>query len=45
LRSAASIIPFGGITFFKTHIAAVEKSNKNENMFDEPLIEYIQKLK
>ena len=41
----ASIIPFGGITFFKTYIAAVEKSNKNENMFDEPLIEYIQKLK
>lgn len=41
----ASIIPFGGMAFFKTYITAVEKSKKTENMFGETLIEYIQKLK
>jgi len=37
----ATIIPYGGIRFFKTYFKAVKKSNKTSNMFSDKMTKYI----
>jgi Putative zinc dependent peptidase (DUF5700) len=41
----ASIIPYGGITFFKTYLDAVKKSKNEKNMFSRELSNYILNIK
>lgn len=41
----ASIIPYDGITFFKTYLRAVKKSKTHTNMFSKKFSDYILKIK
>jgi hypothetical protein len=41
----ASIIPYGGITFFKTYLEAVNKSGTEKNLLGEDVTKFIKDLK
>ena len=41
----ASIIPHGGITFFKTYLEAVEKSGSTKNLLSGEVTKFINSLK
>jgi hypothetical protein len=41
----ASIIPYGGITFFKTYLEAVNKAGTERNLLSEDVTNFIKSLK
>lgn len=41
----ASIIPYGGITFFKTYIEAIEKAGNERNLLSEEFTKFVKSLK